>query len=317
MDASAGRQRSRIYANLASAFSEAMPGLESEFTRLFLGPGRPVAHPSESVYREGRTMGDTTLDVRNRLISEGLTPVDRALPDHVSVELAFMSHLAAREALAWDAGDDELARDYLERQKSFLYDHLIVWLPQFCHRVLVSRPHAYFADLARRAETFVTSDAERVRTWIESGTGAITDGLRARAWWAVTVDQGCTLCDICVQVCRPGALQRNRQQGAIILRFDATVCDGCAACQRWCPEDVISLSPMDERLHDTELARSAMLACPGCGQLHAPAAMVDKVQDQLGADGEALTSQLTLCSNCKLTGMPLRRRNSTRHVAPS
>ena len=73
MDANIARQRSQAYADLARAFSEAEPGLEREFTRLFLGPGRPVAHPYESVYREGRTMGDTTLDVRRRLTEEGLT----------------------------------------------------------------------------------------------------------------------------------------------------------------------------------------------------------------------------------------------------
>src|SRR5512143_3518073 len=105
MDMKAARQRSQTYADLALAFSKAEPGLEQEFTRLFLGPGRPVAHLYESVYREGRTMGESTLDVRRRLVEEALTPNGQTLPDHVGIELAFMAHLAAREALAWDAGD--------------------------------------------------------------------------------------------------------------------------------------------------------------------------------------------------------------------
>ena len=109
MDAKAASQRSRTYAELAQAFSKAEPGLEQEFTRLFLGPGRPVAHPYESVYREGRMMGETTLDVRRRLAEEGLTANGQRLPDHVAIELAFMAHLTAREALAWDAGDSDEA----------------------------------------------------------------------------------------------------------------------------------------------------------------------------------------------------------------
>ena len=47
-------------------------GLEAEFTRLFLGPGRPVAPVHESVYREGRVMGETSLAVRRHLAGEGL-----------------------------------------------------------------------------------------------------------------------------------------------------------------------------------------------------------------------------------------------------
>ncbi len=143
MNTHVAQQRSQTYADLAHAFTEAEPGLEQEFTRLFLGPGRPVAHPYESVYREGRTMGNTTLDVRQWLAGEGLTPSDRSLPDHVGVELAFMSHLAACEARAWDAGDEAGAQDYVVRQGDFMREHLAVWLPQFCRRVLLGQPHAH------------------------------------------------------------------------------------------------------------------------------------------------------------------------------
>jgi TorA maturation chaperone TorD/Pyruvate/2-oxoacid:ferredoxin oxidoreductase delta subunit len=318
MDASTAYQRNRTYANLAHAFSKAEPGLEQEFTRLFLGPGRPVAHPYESVYREGRTMGDTTLDVQRCLASEGLTPGTRILPDHVSIELAFMAHLAAREARAWEDGDDDGARGYLARQKSFLHDHLIAWLPQFCHRILAGRPLDPFANLARDTETFVVGDAERVRAWLGNGTEA-SEGVVARPErWVVTVDQGCTLCGICIQVCRPGALRQGRdtERGTVVLRVDAALCDGCAACQRWCPEECIAVKRLPDGEHpaEVELARSAMLACPSCGQLHAPAAMVAKVQAQVDQGSDALLQRLALCHECKVTDVPLRRSNS---VPPS
>ena len=317
MDASTARQRSRTYDELARAFSNAEPGLEREFTRLFLGPGRPVAYPFESVYREGRTMGDTTLDVRRRLAGEGLAPGDQTLPDHVGIELAFMAHLVSREGLAWDDGDGDRARDCLSRQESFLHDHLVTWLPQFCHRVLVGRPHAHYADVARRAETFVTSDAARVQAWLGDGVGAAAGVVARQEWWDATVGRGCTLCDICVQVCRPGALKRVRhaERRVVILQFEAALCDGCAACQRWCPEMAISV----DRIQDGEpppggeLARSAMLACPRCGRFHAPAAMVAKVQAQMGTANEALLQRLALCHGCKVTGVPLRGGATAKH----
>jgi TorA maturation chaperone TorD/Pyruvate/2-oxoacid:ferredoxin oxidoreductase delta subunit len=319
MDASTAYQRNRTYANLAHAFSEAEPGLEREFTRLFLGPGRPVAHPYESVYREGRTMGNTTLDVQRRLAGEGLTPGARTLPDHVSIELAFMAHLAAREAQAWDDGDDDGARDYLARQESFLHDHLVAWLPQFCHRILAGRPLDHYADLARDTETFVVGDAARVRAWLGNGAGEA--GVVARPErWGVTVNRGCTLCGICVQVCRPGALQRVRHagHGTVVLRVDAVLCNGCAACQRWCPEESIAVNRLLAGQHpsENELACSAMLACPGCGQLHAPAALVAKVQAQVDQGRDALLERLALCHECKVTDVPLRRSNTVQPSEP-
>lgn len=314
MDANTARQRSRTYTSLARAFSRAEPGLEQEFTRLFLGPGRPVAHPYESVYREGRTMGDTTIDVRRRLAGEGLAPNDRTLPDHVAMELAFMAHLAFREARVWDAGDDQGARDVLAQQESFLYDHLMAWLPQFCRRVLVGRPHAHYADLARSTETFVTGDAVRLQAWLGLGRRAAPGAIAEREGWGVTVGRGCTLCDICVQVCRPGALQaaRHGKQGAVSLRFEAALCDGCAACQHWCPEDLIRVGrvPEGEDRPDGELVRSAMLACPGCGQLHAPAAMVAKVQAKMGPGDEALIDWMALCHSCRVKAVPWQRGHS-------
>jgi TorA maturation chaperone TorD/Pyruvate/2-oxoacid:ferredoxin oxidoreductase delta subunit len=320
MDASTAYQRNRTYGNLAHAFSEAEPGLEQEFTRLFLGPGRPVAHPFESVYREGRMMGDTTLDVQRRLASEGLTPDARTLPDHVSIELAFMAHLAACEARAWEDGDGDGARDYLARQESFLYDHLLRWLPQFCHRTLAGRPLGHYANLARETEAFVAGDAVRVRAWLGNGTGESVGVADRPERWVVTVNQGCTLCGICTQVCRPGALKQVRHTGRrmVVLRVDAVLCDGCAACQRWCPEEIIAVNrfPDGEHPSENELARSAMLACPGCGQLHAPAAMVAKVQAQVDQGRDALLQRLALCPECKATDLPLRRSNGVQASGP-
>jgi TorA maturation chaperone TorD/Pyruvate/2-oxoacid:ferredoxin oxidoreductase delta subunit len=307
MDANVARQRSQTYSHLARAFSEAEPGLEREFTRLFLGPGRPVAHPFESVYREGRMMGQTTLDVRRRLATEGLAPAGRALPDHVGIELTFMAHLAGREAKAWD-DDPEQARHYLALQGRFLHDHLAAWLPQFCHRVLAGRPHDHYAQLARQAEAFVAQDVARVQDWLGRSDGPEATAVATQpARWAVTVGQGCTLCGICVQVCRPQALQQLDRQEALTLSFNADLCDGCAACQRWCPEGLIEVAqvPPGEWVPGGELVRSDRLACPRCGRPHAPAAMVSRVQAQVGQGQTAMLQRLTLCPDCKKNDNPL------------
>jgi TorA maturation chaperone TorD/Pyruvate/2-oxoacid:ferredoxin oxidoreductase delta subunit len=314
MDANTARQRSRAYAGLARGFTQAEPGLEQEYTRLFVGPGPPVAHPYESVYREGRTMGRTTLDVRRQLVEEGLGPEDRRLPDHIGIELAFMAHLADREALAWDTGDLDTGRAYVQRQGAFLRDHLLAWLPQFLRRLLAGRPHAHYAGLARHAESFVTGDVARVEAWLGDASSAAADPVGTREWWSVAVGPGCTLCDVCTQVCRTGALLRAHTdlRGEVYLHFEAAVCDGCAACQHWCPEKAVRVRrvPDGERPVSGEMARSAMLACPRCGRLHAPAALVTKVQAQMSPGDEALRQRLALCHGCRVRDVPLRRAST-------
>lgn len=315
MNANTARQRSSTYADLARAFSEAEPGLEREFTRLFVGPGRPVAHPYESVYREGRTMGDATMDVRRRLTREGLAPCRQTIVDHIGIELAFMALLAAREARAWDDGDKNEARHWLTQQESFLRDHLCTWLPQFCRRVMAGRPLAFYDELTQHAETFVTGDAARVRLWLGEDAAEGERLVVDRQSWNVTVGHTCTLCHLCVQVCQPGALRgvRDEFEGVISLRAAPALCDGCAACERWCPEEAIKVRRLQdcEPNADRELAQSALLSCPSCGRAYVPEALLAKVQAQMGGANQALLQRQLLCLDCKTTHVPLRRRNTT------
>lgn len=305
MDARIARQRSRTYTDLASAFSKPQPGLEREFTRLFLGPGRPVVHPYESVHREGRMMGNPALDVRRFMADEGVTPAGQILPDHVSIELAFMAYLTSCEASFWETGDEERANHYLDRQERFLREHLMQWLPQFCHRILTGRPHAHYSALARHLQSVVAADLLQIQDRLPRASDDPSIEVEMRDWWRVWVGSGCTLCRVCVQVCGPGALRLVPQETATSLSYEATLCNGCAACQRWCPEEAIHVDRVDECPAGSELVRSAKLTCPGCGRLYAPATMVDNVRGLLGEMGEAMLQRLIMCPDCKSKDMRL------------
>jgi TorA maturation chaperone TorD/Pyruvate/2-oxoacid:ferredoxin oxidoreductase delta subunit len=305
VDARVADQRCRTYTDLATAFSKPQPGLEREFTRLFLGPGRPVVHPYESVHREGRMMGHPALNVRRFMADEGVTPAGHTLPDHVSMELAFMAYLTSCEASSREEGDGEKAVHYLNRQERFLQEHLMRWLPQFCHRILTGRPHAYYSALARRVQSFVAADLLQIQDLLARAPDDMSPEAELRDWWHVSVGSGCTLCRVCLQVCRPGALRLVSQETVTILSYEATLCDGCAACQRWCPEESIHVDRADECTTGSELVRSAKLTCPGCGRLYAPASMVDNVRGRLGEISEAMLQRLIMCPDCKTKDMRL------------
>jgi ferredoxin len=257
-------------------------------------------------------MGDPALKVRRFMAAEGMAPAGRTPPDHVSIELAFMAYLTGCEATFWEMGNEEKAIRYLDRQASFLQEHLMRWLPQFCHRLLAGRPHAYYADLTRRVQAFVAADLAQVQGWLGHVPDEESGAEDARDWWRVGVEPGCTLCSICVQVCWPGALHLALEENVTVLSYEATLCDGCAACQRWCPEGTIHVDRVDECSVGGELARSAKLACPGCGRLYAPASMVDNVQSRLGEVSEAMMQRLIMCPDCKTMAvrLSLEKRSS-------
>ena len=141
---------------------QALHTLEIEYNRLFVGPGRPQASPYESVYRDprGLVMGPAVQDVERRYAEAGLAlaPDHHDLPDHVATELGFMAYLSMQEAEA--QGEDLLA--WLHRERTFLRDHLTVWLPRFCQQVQEVSRHPFYAALAELATTFVSLDAQRI-----------------------------------------------------------------------------------------------------------------------------------------------------------
>lgn len=180
------------------------------------------------------------------------------------------------------------------------------WLPQFCHRILTGRPHAHYSALARRVQSFTAADLLQIQGWLARASDDLSIEVESRDWWRVSVGSGCTLCRVCVQVCRPGALRLVSQETVTMLSYEATLCDGCAACQRWCPEESIHVDRVDECPAGGELVRSAKLTCPGCGKLYAPTSMVDNVRGRLGEMGEAMLQRLIMCPDCKGKDMRLR-----------
>jgi TorA maturation chaperone TorD len=132
-----------------------------EYTRLFLGPFGVIAPPYGSVYLDGehRVMGDSTMEVIRRYRNEGLSGSSdaRELPDHVSVELEFMSYLVFKEIKALEICDLGAAAEAVEKQKSFSGDFLRRWIPPFCERIKENTESGFYAALAQCASTFIGS----------------------------------------------------------------------------------------------------------------------------------------------------------------
>ncbi|MEO8653132.1 MAG: molecular chaperone TorD family protein, partial [Ramlibacter sp.] len=138
--------------------------LQVEFTRLLRGVSKVsgATEPYESVAREGRLFGECTEAVAAIYQQAGyqdLVP-DAGPPDHMGTELRFMSILCFREMEAWRDGDEAQARDLLERELSFLEQHVLPWIPQLCDGLAELTTHAFYLAVATLTAAACRQDGE-------------------------------------------------------------------------------------------------------------------------------------------------------------
>ena len=136
--------------------------LKVDFAKLFVGPYQLSAAPYGSVYLEGerKMMGNSTLDVRERYRDAGLDTAKtfKDAPDHISAELEFMHYLIYKEIEAFAISDIEMAIAFIQRQKSFLEDHLMAWVPEFTGNVVENAKTPFYRNLGRATEVFIKDD---------------------------------------------------------------------------------------------------------------------------------------------------------------
>jgi TorA maturation chaperone TorD len=74
--------------------AEALEKVGTEYTRLFIGPGKPAAPPWETLYREGGTVlfGQPTFEMKKLLAREGVkaSKESHQFEDHIGFELLYL-----------------------------------------------------------------------------------------------------------------------------------------------------------------------------------------------------------------------------------
>ncbi len=136
--------------------------LHAEFARLFLF-GKMPAPPYESLYSLGEktVMGDAAIEVREKYLEEGLQvkKLYQEPDDHVGTEFEFMFYLCkkCRDLLA-DSKDKE-ALKVLEKQRTFLNEHILKWVPEFCDKIIKSTNDEFYRGVAIVTKGFIEEDA--------------------------------------------------------------------------------------------------------------------------------------------------------------
>ena len=151
---------------LGAAFAgEDLQALLLDYTQLFLGPVDAPAKPYGSIWLEpGKgVMQESTIAVR-ALYREGgfeLAEDFLELPDHVAVELEFLYVLTFREAAARAAGDTAALGQACALKQRLLSEHIGRWIGAFGQACSRHARTAFYKELGRMTEQFVTMQGER------------------------------------------------------------------------------------------------------------------------------------------------------------
>lgn len=122
------------------AAAELLKDVQADYVRLFVGPGKMLAAPWESIYfnTERLLFQQQTVQVRAWYRRYGLEAANlhKEPDDHIGLELAFVAHLAQRGLQALEQQDSIAFDDALDAQRRFLSEHLLRWAPAWCELVI-------------------------------------------------------------------------------------------------------------------------------------------------------------------------------------
>jgi TorA maturation chaperone TorD len=138
--------------------------LKTEYTYLMIGPDKLPAPPWESVYRtkERLIFQESTLAVRRAYLKYQFLPANypHEADDHIALELDFMAHLAKLTLESFEDNGIEEVKRLLADQKSFLDEHLLVWIDQFADQIQNSKTHYFYPQIAVLTKQLVGIDAD-------------------------------------------------------------------------------------------------------------------------------------------------------------
>ena len=161
--------------DLAGELEAVTERLTEEYTLSFLGPG-PHVSPYASVHHdaEGQLWGDSTVQVKRFVEGVGLSFEGNwdSIPDHIAIELELMQRLSAYEAELWARRavatgppqkdiDEQLSR-CLAVEEKFLLEHLCVWVPKFCERLVATSTSLFYREMAGVTKAIVLSHVEQI-----------------------------------------------------------------------------------------------------------------------------------------------------------
>lgn len=261
---------------------------QERYDALFSGPGRPRFWLHESLYRSGRLFGSETIEVEGIYRATGLVTEGSELPDHASLELAFLAYVANQQT-----GFEPESAAWLEIERNFMTTHAGLWLP------------ALGRDLAGSGDEVYAPIGQFLAGWLVTNRQPHPHVYSPLAGGCSPILQNganCSLCGFCVQVCSSQVLRIRESPAETVLLRTGKSCSGCGKCVKICPEQALILgksNPVDGTPGEMAVLHSSPRAhCPKCGRPTVSQAELECIVRQTGP-----LPWLELCQECRFISM--------------
>ena len=143
---------------------EVLTELSVDRTKILRGTGHPdLKPPYEGLYKEGRDVGQSLIEVKRFYREAGILPEESVHepPDYICIELDFMRQLCLREQDQWRSEEDVLK--VIATEETFLTEHLGSWVIEFCQQVERHALTDFYRGFALILEAVITTDMQYLR----------------------------------------------------------------------------------------------------------------------------------------------------------
>lgn len=136
-----------------------------DFNKLFIGPGKLLAPPYESYYRnpEKLFMQKETMAVRDFYSSAGVNVkrLNSQPDDFIALEFEFICFLLYKAA-AHISNDPDMTDYYLQLYSEFLDKHLSKWIFDHCQDILAKSTSDFCKGMAIITQSFIEDELKKI-----------------------------------------------------------------------------------------------------------------------------------------------------------
>jgi len=259
--------------------AEPLPERKARYEKCFSSIGRPLCWFNESMALHGQLFGEVTVAVESFYQQTGMRMVTPELPDHASVELAFLAHLAQ-----FQADNPNYRHAWRSLETRFLQEHAGKWLPSL-GRAIACLDDPVYAPIGYL-----------LASWIEENHPGIPRNMNSKELYPVLLQNKCTLCGFCSQVCPTGALTVKENQTETALWFYSSKCIGCGKCSATCTFQALSMVSAKQASQGKHIGLfvSPRIQCRLCGQPTVSKAEYNFVTSRIGQP-----IWLEYCNHCR------------------
>jgi nitrate reductase assembly molybdenum cofactor insertion protein NarJ/ferredoxin-like protein FixX len=248
---------------LAGIPSEGSDQRRERYETLFAS-GRPRFWLYESAAKTGKILSPLTFEMARLYRAAGLEAAGAELPDHISLELAFLSHLEGLDTIS------SFQQQFLEKHGDWMID---------LGRALKQSGDPVYAPLGQLLADWMTE-----RMILSTHPVTVThDAVRNRLLPVILRADDCTLCGFCTQVCPTRALKVMQNADGNFLSLNTTECVHCIKCERICEFHALKMSlPVPGTGETLILRQSPHARCQTCGKPIASQAEMNYIVSQIG-----------------------------------